>query len=299
MASDWIGQACDELISLQDPDGGCAYSAGISRSVEPSVLSVLGIIAAVKAGRFECANRFLVRCANWLAQLQHANGAVKVSSEIGDVHWATAYALLLWCNTEAHSKQRNRAIQWLLGQRGQVWPRIPEEPIGHDPSIGGWPWLDGAPSWVEPTAIAILALHRAGIHRSPRIDNGLRLLRDRSIETGGWNYGNNVVLGSMLRPLPGPTGLVLTALAVRGDRGEAVEAAVRYLNAVLPRLMAPQSVGWGVLGLSAWKTRPAWADIALKEAYDRLPGGAVSSMSRALLILAACNSLDLFGLQVG
>ena len=110
----------------------------------------------------------------------------------------------------------------------------PERTVGHDTAIVGWPWVADTHSWLEPTAVAILALRREGKVDHPRVREGLRLIRDRAIPTGGWNYGNNVAFGRDLRPQPAPTGLALLALAGIDDRSEVVERAVGYLQESLP-----------------------------------------------------------------
>src|SRR5262249_9989037 len=129
----------------------------------------------------------------------------------------TAYSLLLWTILEHHTNPRRRAATWLLAEKGQP---IPSEAasegsiVGHDPSLIGWPWIDGTHSWMEPTALAILALGREGLAAHARVAEGVRLLYDRALPHGGWNYGNRSVFGRELRPQPGPTGLALLALAV-------------------------------------------------------------------------------------
>ena len=52
----------------------------------------------------------------------------------------------------------------------------------------------------------------------PRVAQGLAMIRDRAIRTGGWNLGNPLVFDTVMRPLPGPTGLALLALS--GGRSE-------------------------------------------------------------------------------
>src|SRR5262249_12865366 len=143
-----------------------------------------------------------------------------------------------------------------------------ERTIGHDTTIVGWPWVSGTHSWVEPTAAAILALRKEGHGAHPRVRDGLRLLRDRAIVTGGWNYGNSSAFGHDLRPQPGPTGLALLALAGIERRNGLVERALGYLQASLPATRAPQSLCWGVLGLRAWGCCPATADDWLREAFE-------------------------------
>ncbi len=152
-------------------------------------------------------------------------------------------------------------------------------------------------SWLEPTALAILALGRSGLGKHPRVHEGLRLLRDRALPSGGWNFGNKATFGRELRPQPAPTGLALLTLAMTpGEpRSPLVDRAIRYLNATLPRLRAAMSLGWGLLGLRAWCAVPGDADRWLVKAYHHALGRPDTAPRLAHLLLAAGgHALQLF-----
>jgi hypothetical protein len=197
---------------------------------------------------------------------------------------------LLWSALGGFESNRQRAAAWLLGQRGKTVTRPADRAIGHDPTLTGWSWVPDTHSWLEPTALAVLALRRHGLANHPRILEGLRLIRDRAVPSGGWNYGNRAVFGRALRPQPAPTGLALLSLS-----GEALDAetravaarACRYLLTTLPTIRAASSLGWGLLGLSAWNLFPA-------DASDWMAESAAQNLSRpdaaprlAILLLAA------------
>ena len=120
--------------------------------------------------------------------------------------------------------------------------------IGHDPNLVGWPWVEATHSWLEPTALAILALCRGGLAEHPRVKAGVDLILDRALEAGGWNYGNKAVFGTELRPQPGPTGLALLALAAVGTRREAVSRGLTYLREAARDLRAPDLARLGSSG---------------------------------------------------
>ena len=95
--------------------------------------------------------------------------------------------------------------------------------------------------------MAVLALSRAGLAEHPRVQEGLRLIRDRAVRSGGWNYGNKAVFGRPLRPQPAPTGLALLTLAGIDERGgDRSRRAIGYLREALPGVRASASLGWGV-----------------------------------------------------
>jgi hypothetical protein len=187
----------------------------------------------------------------------------------------------------------------LLDQKGVAVPNpaAPERTVGHDTAIVGWPWVGETHSWLEPTAVAILALRREAQVDHPRVHEGLRLIHDRAIPSGGWNYGNNIAFGRDLRPQPGPTGLALLALAGLDRRTEIVARAVGYLQASLPTTRAAQSLSWGVLGLRAWGCCPGAAADWLALAFEQSLRRRDSTMPPAHLLLAAGERpLELLGL---
>jgi hypothetical protein len=166
--------------------------------------------------------------------------------------------------------------------------------LGHDTTLVGWPWVDGTHSWVEPTALAILALRREGFGDHPRVREGLRLIEDRAVDTGGWNCGNRATFGRVLRPQPGPTGLALLALAHSATRSEVAERGIAYLREALPTVRAAESLGWGVLGLRAWGRPAVDAGRWLAESFERVVRRPDAAPRLALLLLAAGDhSLEL------
>src|SRR5205823_2982446 len=116
-------------------------------------------------------------------------------------------------------------------------------------------------------ALAVLALRGEGLGDHPRVLEGLRLIRDRALTSGGWNYGNVSTFGRELRPQPGPTGLALLALAGVDEAAGQAEKAVGYLEATLPGIRAAESLGWGLTALDARWRRPGLADGWLEETY--------------------------------
>src|SRR4029077_10631101 len=112
------------------------------------------------------------------------------------------------------------------------------------------------------------ALRRCGLSDHVRTRDGQRLIRDRAIRSGGWNYGNSAVFGADLRPQPATTGMALLALAgVEDFDGPLVQQGCEYLEAILPTTRAPQSLCFGTLALTAWDRRPREADDWLMAAH--------------------------------
>jgi hypothetical protein len=127
--------------------------------------------------------------------------------------------------------------------------------VAHDTSITGWSWIAGTHAWVEPTGLAMMALRIAGYGDHPRMREGARLLLDRQLPHGGWNYGNTAVFGQELRPMPLSTAIALNALKSETPR-ETVQVSLAYLHQKVATFKTPRSLGWSLLGLGAWQARP-------------------------------------------
>jgi hypothetical protein len=139
--------------------------------------------------------------------------------------------------------------------------------------------------------MAIQALSQEGLQGHPRVLEGVRLIIDRALPHGGWNYGNKSVFGTELRPQPGPTGLALLALATRGDgtRPRCVDPAIGYLERTLPEVDSPSSLGWGVLGMRAWDAAPAGSGDWLRRSWERHSGRLDVACGLGLILLAAAE----------
>jgi hypothetical protein len=210
--------------------------------------------------------------------------------------WPTPVAMLLWAAMGGFEAERAEAVRWLLATRGRTTPHIPNDPMGHDGMLVGWPWVADTHSWVEPTSQALLAMGREGQARHPRALEGVRVLIDRALPGGGWNVGNTVVFGTRLRPSPGPTGLALLALAAVDGPSAVVAPAVAYLRGAMAGTLAPVSMGWGTLGLRAWGAAPADSASRLSLAFDRASARGVQAVELSMLLLAAGDrSLEVLG----
>jgi hypothetical protein len=141
-------------------------------------------------------------------------------------------------------------------------------------------------SWVEPTVAAILALAKAGYSDSHRLFDGRRLLRDRALPSGGWNFGNTVVLNLELRPQPGPTAWALLGLVGDDPASRPVWLGLEYLRHALPT-RAAMSLGLSILAMSAWSQRPRAANAWLAAAAPDSMRRSDVAFQLAFLVLAA------------
>lgn len=222
-----------------------------------------------------------------LATAQGPDGRVSMSSEHEEAFWPTALSVLAWHGSHAHELQCSRGVQFLLKITGHHWRKEINDPIGHDPGIPGWPWIDATHSWIEPSALSILALRVAGHGQHERVREGIRMLLDRQLPHGGWNYGNTTVYGRELHPMPESTGVALAGLAGQAEQG-AVARSLDYLQSEVGRLRTPISLGWGLLGLTAWDRWPSNGAVLVERCLaNQTRYGEYDTSALCLLLLAA------------
>ena len=191
-----------------------------------------------------------------LVQEQDKDGRLCVDRGHTDSYWPTALAILALQNSASSHEAQNRAIRFLIETTGLHRPRQWFDAAGHDPLLKGWPWIDGTHSWIEPTALNVLALKVTGHAQHERVLEAIRMILNRQLPHGGWNYGSTYVFGKEHLPMPESTGAALTGLAGMVGQ-EKVARSLDYLQGEADRLRTPISLGWALLGLAAWKSWPA------------------------------------------
>jgi hypothetical protein len=288
MIASWVSRSRDLLLSWRGERPGWGYRAGSEPCVEPTVLAALALLATAESEPCETCAPAISAAATWLASLQQADGALGPAAPLPAPHWSTPLAALLWSACGTHREAGRRAADWLLVHQGKTVPPSRDGIYAHDGSIPGWSWVEGTHAWLEPTAWALLALERGGLQNHARVLEGRRLIRDRAIRTGGWNYGNSQVFGADLRPHPGPTGLALLALAgIDNAEDPHIDRACDYLQRTLPATRAPQSLCWGLLGLTAWGRTMGESGTWLEAAVDKAVTRSDCAVQLAYLLLAS------------
>jgi hypothetical protein len=280
--------SCLKRLTARALAGG-GFAARDGSAYRPDA-TAWGIMALAAAGQ----EPELVKAARArLARDQLPDGRLPLSPDHPEAFWPTPLAILAWNQSPPQQAARARAVRFLLETSGTHWRRRPEDSMGNDPDIPGWPWIGGTHSWVASTALAIMALKTAGYGGEARVGEGVRLLLDRQLPAGGWNYGNTTVFGTELRPMPETTGIALNALKDRTSRAK-VQGSLKYLSAALPALRTPYSLAWSLLGLGAWQERPGDPEPLLLECWRRQEQyGAYDTASLALLLLARLSAAGL------
>jgi len=277
----WIEQTLESLMAAP----ACGYRAGGAACTEPTALAAMALAACDRAEAAETACR-------WLVERQNRDGSLGVNEAESEPNWPTPLAVLAWQTVDAAGYASNveRAVAWILREEGKSIPQ--REVSGHDSTLVGWSWAAATHSWIEPTAMCVLALKRTGQGEHARTREAIRLLADRLLPEGGCNYGNTVVLGQLLRPHVLPTGIAL--LALLGEEAATdprLPKSIEYLRGELSAGTAAVSLAYGLLGLTAHGARPAEAEAWLAAAGERALNRDASPFRLAALALAAANDV--------
>ncbi|NPV04420.1 MAG: terpene cyclase/mutase family protein [Syntrophaceae bacterium] len=248
MADTKSDRILDEIWTRSLPEGGFAARPGGEYRPDATSWAILALrMCGIDSQRLHAAM-------HRLGESQMKDGRLALSPEHPDVYWPTPLAIMAWHRNPEFAPRVSRAVSFLLKTSGTHFKRDPQSPGGHDTSIRGWGWTEETHSWVEPTALSIMALRFAGYSGHERVSEGTRLLLDRQLSRGGWNYGNTTVFGTELASMPESTGLALSALSGLTDR-QSVSRSIALLKESVRTLQTPLSLGWAILGLSAWGER--------------------------------------------
>jgi hypothetical protein len=261
-----LATSCVEALRKRAlPEGGFPMLPGGGYRPDATAWAVLALALAPSVERD---TGVIENGRSRLAASQSEDGRVSVSPSDPGPFWPTSLAILAWHGSSKYAKQRVRATDFLLRTTGKHWEKTENSPLAHDTSIQGWPWNQDTHSWVEPTSLSILALRTAGMGGHKRVREGVRMLMDRQLPSGGWNYGNTLAFGTELVPQADCTGIALNALAGEVPHRD-VEISLRYLQTQVTRLRTPLSLGWGILGLGAWERLPEQATAWIGECLAR------------------------------
>jgi len=208
--SDSTSALTAELLSGRNADGGWPYYRGKASRLEPTAWSAIAL-ADTPAG---------AEAAGVLARWPHDGGLLL--EHAGGIPNYGFHALALIALAHAgveHETGTATLVDGLTKAKGIVI----DGSFGkrQDNSLQGWSWIAETFSWAEPTAWSLLLLkklRRAGARvDAGRIDDGERLLINRSCASGGWNYGNSDANGQDLRAYVPTTAIGVLAMQDRRD----------------------------------------------------------------------------------
>jgi hypothetical protein len=268
-----------DLLTRLRADGGFSHQHGGPYRADATAWAVIALSSS------DADRRQIQPAMRRLAAGQHEDGSVSISPDHPEAFWPTPLATLAWSCCPVEIESRQRAIGFLLATTGKHWEKRPDEIAQHNTALKGWPWIAATHSWIEPTALSMIALSMAGYQRHPRVNEAVHMLMDRQLLHGGWNYGNTSVFGQELRPAPESTGAALHALAGSVVR-EDVQRSLDYLSKEVTHLRTPIALGWGLLGLNSWGASPPHATRLIAECLKRQERyGPYDTTALSLLVL--------------
>ncbi len=240
----WIDEAIRELEAGRQATGPWSYRSLPAQgqpAVEPTSLAAMALLAH---------GRPADAAVQWLLAMQQRDGGFPIGEGHDESSWATAIACLA-LRGAGYGEAADRAAAWLLQVPTFAIPVSPGSPYGYDTSLTAWPWTPSDYSWVEPTALALLALRRSPGIPAERIEQGRRLLLERATHDGaegGWNYGEPAVLGARLSPAVVPTALAILSLC---ESDADLTAAVAFLHSRRDSTLSLFSVAWAANAVAA------------------------------------------------
>jgi len=252
------GISCLEtlLIGRRLEAGGWPFFQSEQASIEATCVAILSLGATPDDGgvsKFQ----FLTEC-------QLSDGSWPSFHGDAEGTWTTSLALSTLISLNEVSNARDRALDWLLRERGKEshwfwrWKfKFADREVRFNPDKYGWPCIPGAASWVIPTAFSLVAIKQQTVcnrfERSERrIRLGVDMLLDRVCIGGGWNSGNSVVYGV---PLPAHVEATSIALLALQDekRVPAIEASLGWLKQRSASIESVESLAWCILSLFVYQ----------------------------------------------
>ncbi|HUY12624.1 MAG TPA: prenyltransferase/squalene oxidase repeat-containing protein [Terriglobia bacterium] len=255
------------LVESQNPDGGWGFHAALSSATEPTAWAVMGLDAC--AGHVECRQSEEKGFA-WLEECQLQDGSWPAHLGQREGSWVTSAACLALASKRCWligdpEEALAKGLRWLVKSwpgEGNPWWRLRRAKLKlrpasrRDSGLRGWGWTPKTSGWVEPTALALLALQAAPRELHPkdaqkRIRLGQAMLLDQALATGGWNSGSSDSYGYAARPQPGPTAWALMALREQ-QHGPEIVAGLDWLCQIHSQVKGFFSFSLVCLCLNLW-----------------------------------------------
>ncbi|MCI0420631.1 MAG: hypothetical protein L0312_15630, partial [Acidobacteria bacterium] len=156
-----LANRCEKaLLNCQLPCGGWSYDKSRQWATEPTALALLALRLRPGANCH--------KGATFLGSCQRPEGSWPAFEGDEEGSWATALAVIALARLGGNWSRVQRGAAWLLKVRGQEshwlakWRyRLFDRQVRFDPDKYGWPWSEGAASWVVPTSYSLIALRLA------------------------------------------------------------------------------------------------------------------------------------------
>ena len=244
-----LPKALEFLLNVQADTGGWGYSSAGKAILEPTAAALLAL------RKISQASQAVQKAVVWILSLQNPDGGWGICAQDDESGWQTAWAVFALNQLEEGQDEVIKGVQWLLNIdvmqfKDSELLAAGEEVAQIDFSLRGWPWLPGESSWVEPSALTMLALKEdsslAGV--TERLEEAVRYLQDRRCAGGGWNVGNPVMFDALLPARANPTAWALIALAEMAPE-EILPADIQILRKEMFQDGGTMAFAWGLMAL--------------------------------------------------
>jgi hypothetical protein len=263
------------LLQFRNPDGGMPYAPGMPSFSEATLLTILAFIAAEETSQAQT-------LVEWALKNTNENGSIGLNREFPDEGLWNTPLLAIAAHHLRLMDERDSAIDFILGFRSIGRSQSPDNDL--DARLVGWPWVANTFGWVEPTSWALIALKFAGKADHPRAIEGRRLLKDRSLPRGGWNYGNKKVFNNTLMPFEETTALAL--LALDEDDSDIAGRSLDLLETSLDQLHSLSSKALACLCLDRFGREMKEIQSAIEAMLANIDGNAMNLAHFAMGVIA-------------
>ncbi len=289
---DFRDQVClPMLAAAQNSEGGWGYQLGKQSATEPTAWALLALASSLDSnldsrGDASGFSSAVQRGKEWLRAAQLPDHSWAAFAKFPEGCWLTSLAALALHQYGDSTEAVSAGAKWLCKEwpgESKPWRQwmqrlfakrnVARPVVRQNDALRGWSWTRGTSSWVEPTAFALILLHRVFFRETFPPDAGNRrslaeaMLYDRMCPGGGWNSGNPEVYGVAGEPLVGPTVWALIALQEYRERAEN-QLGLNWLVSAQAKIQGPGSLAlayicFRVYGLQAPSIVPA-----LRHAYQ-------------------------------
>jgi hypothetical protein len=259
-ANGFLAQVCFPFLeAAQNQDGGWGFRKGSQSRVEPTCWVLLALRERETSAKLpEDALRFLrsrqLPDGSWPATETHQTGC-----------WVTSLACWVLAEDPESRSRVAAGARWIVNDwpaKEQVVRRmirkllVRAEITRQDDSLRAWGWTPATASWVEPTALALIALDQVPAVLVPAAAAGRRklataMLYDRMCPGGGWNCGNPRVYGVAGEPLVEPTVWALLALRNQPESEQKTQS-LRWLAAAVRGILSAGSLALAKICLETY-----------------------------------------------
>jgi hypothetical protein len=267
------------LRGAQNEDGGWGFQHGSQSRVEPTAWALLALLESASDDAADDATARGLKC---LLKAQLTEGSWPAVAGQDKGCWVTSLACLALLSEAQFRESLGRGIRWLSDERpGEAgrWFRLLRRLRGVRHTVAqndfyyGWSWTSGTASWVEPTALALIAMRDSPPELLPaqvqrRIQLAEAMLYDRMSPGGGWNCGNPLVYGVPGEPQVCQTSWALLALRDHSDRPE-VQKSLAWLETNWGRIESPSTLALACIALDVLGRKHADVRNSLCNFYEK------------------------------